>query len=191
MWYMSVKLFRFLCFNKQIFCLLSWIYIVHLDTKNKWNFLILYKLFFRWSQAGTSQIDPIIIESIDLFQETGPVRINADFHNLVLSGLSKSTIYHVSGFATDNLEIHFKAPLISIVGPYKVKGQVLVLPINGGGNARLKFGTYLSIFIKNSKWWTFSENFDAKMTFSIKRILKNGKLFVQLDQPKMTFDVTG
>lgn len=93
---------------------------------------------------GLPQIDPLKVEKIIVKQESGPVVITANFRNIDLSGLSKSRVYKVSGFTASpengKLEIRFKTPLASVVGPYKVNGRILGLPIGGEGIVKLNFG---------------------------------------------------
>jgi hypothetical protein len=91
---------------------------------------------------GLPQIDPMKVDRIDVSQDGGPVTIKANFRNLDLTGLSKAKIYKISGFDSPGkkkLEFQLRAPLASAVGPYKVKGQVLVLPIGGDGIIKLNF----------------------------------------------------
>lgn len=76
-----------------------------------------------------------------MVQESGPIAITANLRDIDLKGLSKATIYKVSGFSRNidnqNVEIQFKTPLASAVGPYKVNGQILILPIGGEGVMKL------------------------------------------------------
>lgn len=99
------------------------------------------------SGLGLTVIDPMIVETISIFQDAGPISINAQFRNVTLTGLSKAKVYKVSGFKKNPqgniLEIHFKTPLASAVGPYKMSGKILILPLDGEGNMKLNFGNIL------------------------------------------------
>lgn len=37
----------------------------------------------------------------------------------------------------------------------------------------------------------FSANFDAKLRFDLKKFLKNGKTYMHVENPRMTYDLTG
>lgn len=58
---------------------------------------------------------------------------------------SKSIIFY-SGFgkdpATSKFELHINANEFSLVGKYKVKGNVIILPIVGSGPANLTIGKF-------------------------------------------------
>lgn len=80
---------------------------------------------------------------MDLLQDSTAIALNANFRNLDMTGLSKAKVYNVSGFSRDaeqeKLAISFKTPLASFTGPYKVRGRILILPINGEGIIKLNF----------------------------------------------------
>lgn len=82
---------------------------------------------------------------MDLEQgDQSPVNIKLNFRNITFTGLSIAKVYKVSGFNEnpqgDKLDIRFKTPKITIAGPYKVLGKVLILPIQGDGTCNLTLG---------------------------------------------------
>lgn len=64
-------------------------------------------------------------------------------------------------------------PKIIINGKYKVDGRVLVLPIQGDGNAHLVF-----------------DNADLIIKYKPRVIEKNGKQFIQTERFQLDFDTT-
>ena len=122
---------------------------------------------------GLIQLDPMKVETLNVTQDSGPIKISARFENLNLLGLSKAKVYHISGFGenSEKLEIRFKTPLASCIGPYKASGRILIIPISGEGNSKLLF--------------------DVRLKFGIKKELKDANIYLQLHNPEMTFDTSG
>ena len=72
-----------------------------------------------------------------------PINIVLDFKDVSLGGLSKATAYKASGFRKNDvlkLDIRFKSPVLTLSGPYKINGRVLVLPIQGNGLSNITLG---------------------------------------------------
>jgi Haemolymph juvenile hormone binding protein (JHBP) len=105
------------------------------------------------------------------------VTIDMKLRNVLLHGLSKGKFYKVSGFEANpegnKIEIGFKSPLVSVQGPYQVKGRMLILPIEGKGNIKLDL-----------------ENLDFTLKFLTKKIVKNGKTYIGLEKSKFNFTTT-
>lgn len=93
-------------------------------------------------ELGLAQLDPMTIDILNVTQESPIVTIYANFENIDLTGLEKAKIYKISGFNNESneLEIRLKTPLASCVGPYKLTGSILLIPISGQGNIKLVFG---------------------------------------------------
>lgn len=106
------------------------------------------------------------------------MQIDLKFRNVELLGLSKARVYKVSGFKRDphsnKVEFHFKTPLASLVGPYSVNGKILFLPIYGDGKVLLNL-----------------ENLDVHLKYLTKKVMKDGKVFMELEKSKFSYDVTG
>ncbi|XP_031627222.1 protein takeout-like [Contarinia nasturtii] len=90
---------------------------------------------------GLIQIDPLHIPSIGIKQgEKSPVNIALDFKDVDLIGLSNCRFTKISGFQrnpTGKYELVVKGPALYLVGPYKIAGRVLILPVNGEGRSNI------------------------------------------------------
>lgn len=64
-------------------------------------------------------------------------------------------------------------PKITIIGKYKIDGRVLVLPIQGEGNAHLVF-----------------DNANLAVKYKPKVIEKNGKQYIQTERFQLDFDTS-
>ncbi|XP_055634735.1 protein takeout-like [Toxorhynchites rutilus septentrionalis] len=121
-------------------------------------------------------LDPLKIEKMDIVQGgEGPINIVLNFKNVDLTGLSKSTIKKASGFTADptKMDLQFLVPVASLVGGYKIKGKVLILPIQGDGKSNMTM-----------------ENCDIQLKWTGKLVDRSGKKFYQVDKLKVNFDTT-
>lgn len=86
-------------------------------------------------------------------------------------------VFSFSGFGTDpntsKYEVYALVPKITIHGKYKIDGRVLVLPIQGEGNAHLVF-----------------DNANLVVKYKPKVIQKNGKNFIQTEKFQLDFDTS-
>lgn len=82
-----------------------------------------------------------------------------------------------SGFGADpntsKYEVYALVPKITINGKYKIEGRVLVLPIQGEGNAHLVF-----------------DNANLVVKYKPKVIQKNGKSYIQTEKFNLDFDTS-
>ena len=89
-------------------------------------------------------LDPLHIRKLNLIQGAGHrVNIELFFNEIDMTGLSKAVAYKASGFnenPSDVIDIRFTTPKLVINGPYKVKGQISFLPLNGNGQSELSLG---------------------------------------------------
>lgn len=106
------------------------------------------------------------------------MQIDLKFRNVELLGISKARVYRLTGFRNDpegnKLEIDFKTPLGTVVGPYSIKGRMLILPIVGHGNVTLNL-----------------INLDIHLKFLTKKVERDGKTYMQIEKSKFKYDVTG
>lgn len=65
-----------------------------------------------------------------------------------------------------NLELTIKGPLLKLVGQYKIKGRVLILPIEGAGDCDLSM-----------------ENIFIKVNFTGEGVETNGKQYIKITKP--------
>lgn len=70
-------------------------------------------------------------------------------------------------------EIHARLPRVELNGDYKIKGKVLVLPIQGDGQATLGF-----------------DNLDIVIKYKPRVITKNDRVYIQTEKFKLDFDTT-
>lgn len=140
---------------------------------------ILQTSFKGIDEIGLPSFDPLRIEKMNIVQGgNSSVQIDLKFRNVELVGLSKSKVYKVSGFKKDpqgnKLHFDFKTPLGTIVGPYVISGQILILPIVGDGNVTLNL-----------------INLDIHLKFLTKKVVREGKTYMEIEKSKFSYDVTG
>jgi hypothetical protein len=98
---------------------------------------------------GLPVFDPLQIERMKIDQGgEGPVNLKINFKNVQLKGLSGVKFTKIDGFKKDydkaKMEFRFQYPVLSIEGPYRLEGKVLVLPVQGDGIANLTFCKFIS-----------------------------------------------
>ncbi|CAO1424288.1 unnamed protein product [Diamesa tonsa] len=130
------------------------------------------------SDLGLPSIDPLFIKQLSIIPGggTGQVKLSIDLTNTNMYGLSNGQYYNVNGFKKDPegvLEIKIKIPLYQIIGTYKASGQILILPIQGNGQANITL-----------------ENVDYHVRFLTKKLEKDGKTYLSLAKVKGTFEAT-
>jgi hypothetical protein len=87
-------------------------------------------------ELGLPSTDPLIINKIGLNQDGDrPVVLNVEMRDSMLSGLPTTNFTTIQGFS-DNIDkakilLKYKQDVIQLFGPYKAKGKILVLPMNG------------------------------------------------------------
>lgn len=76
-----------------------------------------------------------------------PINIVLDFNNIIISGIAKTVAYKATGFSKtitgDKVVLRMKSPSLSVHGPYKINGKVLILPIQGDGQSNLTIGNFV------------------------------------------------
>ncbi|CAO1423160.1 unnamed protein product [Diamesa serratosioi] len=98
------------------------------------------------SALGLPNVDPLAIDQLNIVQGGGSSQIKLDIilKDVRMSGISKGLYYKVNGFKNDpegnKLETKIKIPLLQILSTYKANGQILILPIQGNGQANLTLG---------------------------------------------------
>lgn len=94
--------------------------------------------------------------------------------------------------------LNVKGPRLFLVGPYKISGRVLVLPIQGVGKSnitlgnlpekKMKFDVIVhSIYVIH---FFFAVDPDIIMTFDGKSLKRNDKEYLNLENAKLTFKVS-
>lgn len=94
--------------------------------------------------------------------------------------------------------INVKGPALYLVGPYKISGRVLVLPIQGEGKSNITLGKHsesfpLKILFHNE---IIHENFsrypvepEITMTFDGKSVKRNNNEYLAIENAKLSFKV--
>lgn len=104
------------------------------------------------------------------------------------------TIFTYRGFNKDPIGDYvfkLKGPVLHLIGPYKISGRVLILPIQGEGASNITLGTLHSI---NSETGFKISNFvtvspDITIKFTGKTTTRNGKEYLYTDDLKLSFTI--
>lgn len=104
-------------------------------------------------ELGLVPFDPLHVDEVVIEQgNTSPVNVNLKFRNLKCLGMGTANIKNVVGFERDPTKSKFEFTAhidhISLVGQYKVRGNILLLPIIGNGPTNLTFGTFFCLCSK-------------------------------------------
>lgn len=87
-------------------------------------------------------VDPLHIPNIKIKQGAdSPVNIELSFKECNLVGLSNLQFTKIGGFKKSpagEYQISLKGPVLDLVGPYTISGRVLVLPIQGVGDSKIR-----------------------------------------------------
>lgn len=129
-------------------------------------------------EMGLVSLDPMQVEKMTISQGgDSPINIVLDFTNVSVSGLAAATITKATGFKAtpDNNKLEFRmtAELISIQGPYKGKGKVMIFPVQGVGMS--------NITLVEPK---------VSMRFLTKKIVRDGEVYMKIDKFKVDFDTS-
>lgn len=97
-----------------------------------------------YPELGLPVLDPLSVAEMNIEQGTDqPVSIKLKLWDAQLTGLSKLKFSSITGLSKnsdkDKVELKFKIPVLSIRGKYKIDGKILVIPVQGNGNASLIF----------------------------------------------------
>lgn len=114
-----------------------------------------------------------------------------------------------SGFdrdpTTSKFEIHLKIKQVSLIGPYKVRGSVIILPVRGSGPANLTLGKYFNVLSSplqplaapsscppsSMKFFAIpTDNIECSLKLIPKVEVKNGKQYVLFTETDFNFSTT-
>uniref|UniRef100_A0A182PS73 Uncharacterized protein n=1 Tax=Anopheles epiroticus TaxID=199890 RepID=A0A182PS73_9DIPT len=125
---------------------------------------------------GLASLDPLRIDEMDIVQGTGPVNIVLNFRNVDITGFKDVIVKKAKGLtASPNvMEMNLRLPVASLVGSYKIKGKVLILPIQGAGTSNMTM---------------VNCDFLMKWNGALQKH-ENGKEYYQMNKIKATFDTT-
>lgn len=91
--------------------------------------------------------------------------------------------------------VNLKGPVLYLVGPYTISGQVLVLPIQGVGKSNITLGEFWATpsTRRTEMTWSqllFSVNPDISITYDGVSVNRNGKEYLGMRNFKLTFTVS-
>ena len=70
------------------------------------------------------------------------MKVDAKVTDLDMTGLSKAKLMKFTGFQNQEIDMRFIIPAGGMYGPYKVKGKLLKLSIEGHGTMKITFGKF-------------------------------------------------
>uniref|UniRef100_A0A182W181 Uncharacterized protein n=1 Tax=Anopheles minimus TaxID=112268 RepID=A0A182W181_9DIPT len=125
---------------------------------------------------GLASLDPLRIDEMDIVQGTGPVNIVLNFKNVDITGFKDVIVKKAKGFTANPsvMEMNLLLPVASLVGSYKIKGKVLILPIQGEGASNMTM---------------VNCDFLMKWNGALEK-RENGKEYFQMNKIKASFDTT-
>uniref|UniRef100_A0A8D8QAY4 Protein takeout n=1 Tax=Cacopsylla melanoneura TaxID=428564 RepID=A0A8D8QAY4_9HEMI len=119
-------------------------------------------------QYGVVPLDPLLLKTFNVQQgKNGPIAIDLRFHDLNILGITSAKVKSVST-DLDKYKISLEADLdkpIVLDGMYKIKGNILVLPITGHGKSNLTL-----------------TNFRCHMAITGKPVDKSGKTHWEVEE---------
>lgn len=87
--------------------------------------------------------EPLKIPEINIKQNAGAIRIESQYSDMVMSGLSNFTLRDISVDVPKNrLQADLWFPELEMTSNYLIHGKLLLMPITGNGKAYGKFSKY-------------------------------------------------
>uniref|UniRef100_A0A182QFS0 Uncharacterized protein n=1 Tax=Anopheles farauti TaxID=69004 RepID=A0A182QFS0_9DIPT len=125
-------------------------------------------------EMALASLDPLRIDEMDIVQGQGPVNIVLNFKNVDITGFKDVIVKKAKGITANPnvMEMNLLLPVASLVGSYKIKGKVLILPIQGAGNSNMTM---------------VNCDFHMKWNGAMEKHA-NGKEYYKLNKIKATFD---
>ncbi|KAK9497009.1 hypothetical protein O3M35_012803 [Rhynocoris fuscipes] len=142
-------------------------------------------------ELGITDVEPIILDEINLALGTGPDGYRATFKDVKAFGVSNLTITGVrSDLNTLQLQLSFFVPKITVRSNYRSSGVLIMVQASGGGDYWGKYeGVRAKTYLRASKQNIDGVNFlrleDLKMDFSVRDIqmgienLHNGNAVIE------------
>lgn len=92
------------------------------------------------ADLGTAALDPLRLGMLRLNKGgNGPLSIDMVFLDAELRGANEGKMEHVKAdLVKGRIMMDYRMPTLSLVSKYKVRGRVLVIPINGEGRANVR-----------------------------------------------------
>ncbi|KAH8358938.1 hypothetical protein KR093_003374 [Drosophila rubida] len=110
--------------------------------KNSINYVLKNYAKTGLKELGLVQLDPLRVKKFSLGKNPkSPVNIDLTFSNADLLGLGDAQVKKASAFTVDlsrDITFDMVSPRITLKGPYSIEGKVLILPIQGKGDAQIE-----------------------------------------------------
>lgn len=115
-------------------------------------------------ELDVPSLDPLFVPELKIAQNGG-IQVAADFKNISISGPSKFRLRAVrADVGSEKFRMKVWFPELVMRGYYEIRGQLLMMPINGRGSC---YGNFSDI--------------DGVVSLKLKRINKNGEEFFKVD----------
>lgn len=109
-------------------------------------------MFIGNDELKLASIDPMYVETLKIVQNRqNAIDVELIFNKNKLYGLKSSKIIKASGFDKNpdgkNMEFVAEMPVLTIISNYRMKGQALLVPIEGNGRSNITLGESLHFFL--------------------------------------------
>ncbi|KAH8414039.1 hypothetical protein KR222_002846, partial [Zaprionus bogoriensis] len=148
------------------------------------NYLMREKATEGDPDLNLAKLDPLLIAKINIKQGAeSPVNIDLTFKDNVVRGLKTLKFTKVRGFGkniTKKHELQVTASELSLIGPYDIKGKVLILPISGTGKSNITMVNLNLQIVFTGK--AYEKNGESYMeATNLKLLAKPSRIFYQFD----------
>lgn len=124
-------------------------------------------------ELGIYEVEPIILDEINLSLGSGPNGYRATFRDIEAYGVSNLTVNAVrSDLDTMQFQLSFTIPRISVNAKYRSSGVLIMVQASGGGD-----------------YWGIYEGVRAKVYIKGTTVSRSGQKYMELDDLKMDFSV--
>ncbi|KAL1140598.1 hypothetical protein AAG570_000528, partial [Ranatra chinensis] len=127
-------------------------------------------------EIGVTEVEPIILDEINLALGTGPDGYRATFRDVQAFGVSNLTVTAVrSDINSLQFQLSISIPKISAKAHYQSSGVLIMVQASGGGDywgeyEGVRAKVYIRASKKNSRGVAFLNLEDLKMDFSVRSI---------------------
>lgn len=124
-------------------------------------------------ELGIAEVEPVIIDEINLSLGSGPDGYKATFRDINAYGVSNLTVTSIrSELNTFQIQLSFSIPRISALAKYRSSGVLIMVQASGGGD-----------------YWGEYEGVRAKVYLKANPVMRNGRKHLHLEDLKMDFSV--
>ncbi|XP_026466711.1 protein takeout-like [Ctenocephalides felis] len=127
-------------------------------------------------EIGVASFEPLHIDGVMVSRGSGGLALSGGFRDLQVGGPSNATVQRASiDFVTRQMNFDLAIPKLKIDAKYSLKGNILLLPVVGNGDARLTLRDVMT---------SVSTNFSLVES-------EPGRQVLNIDTMKVTFIVGG